>query len=60
VSACVSCLGSSLERAFRAIKSVDLNVRPIHHRLPDRVTAHVFVAMLAYYVDLLHPRLQMH
>jgi hypothetical protein len=42
---------SAVERAFRSLKSVDLNVRPIHHRLPDRVRAHVFVAMLAYYVE---------
>lgn len=40
-----------VERAFRSLKSVDLNVRPIHHRLPDRVRAHVFLAMLAYYVE---------
>ncbi len=42
---------ATVERAFRALKSVDLNVRPIHHRLPDRVRAHVFLAMLAYYVE---------
>ncbi len=40
-----------LERAFRSVKSVDLNVRPIHHRLPDRVRAHIFLVMLAYYVE---------
>jgi len=40
-----------VERAFRSLKSVDLNVRPIHHRLPDRVRAHIFLAMLAYYVE---------
>jgi transposase len=42
---------ATVERAFRSLKSVDLNVRPIHHRLPDRVRAHVFLAMLAYYVE---------
>jgi transposase len=42
---------AAVERAFRSLKSVDLNVRPIHHRLPDRVRAHVFLAMLAYYVE---------
>ena len=42
---------ATVERAFRALKSVDLNVRPIHHRLPERVRAHVFLAMLAYYVE---------
>jgi hypothetical protein len=42
---------AAVERAFRCLKSVDLNVRPIHHRLPDRVRAHVLIAMLAYYVE---------
>lgn len=42
---------SAVERAFRSLKSVDLHVRPIHHRLPDRVRAHVLIAMLAYYVE---------
>jgi transposase len=40
-----------VERAFRSFKSVDLNVRPIHHRQPDRVRAHIFLCMLAYYVE---------
>lgn len=42
---------SGVERAFRSLKSVDLHVRPIHHRLPDRVRAHILVCMLAYYVE---------
>jgi hypothetical protein len=42
---------AAVERAFRSLKSVDLNVRPIYHRAPDRVRAHVFLAMLAYYVE---------
>ncbi|HEY5986612.1 MAG TPA: IS1634 family transposase [Streptosporangiaceae bacterium] len=42
---------SAVERAFRSFKSVDLQVRPIHHRLPDRVRAHVFLCLLAYYVE---------
>jgi len=42
---------SVVERAFRSFKTVDLKVRPIYHRLPDRVRAHVFVCMLAYYVE---------
>jgi transposase len=42
---------SRVERAFRSFKLVDLNVRPIHHRLADRVRAHVFLCMLAYYVE---------
>jgi Transposase DDE domain len=41
---------SQVERAFRSLKTVDLEVRPIHHRLADRVRAHVFLCMLAYYV----------
>jgi hypothetical protein len=39
-----------VERAFRTIKTTDLEVRPIHHRLAGRVRAHVFLCMLAYYV----------
>lgn len=42
---------SVVERAFRSLKTVDLKVRPIHHRLGDRVRAHVFLCMLAYYVE---------
>jgi hypothetical protein len=40
-----------VERAFRSLKSVDLKLRPIHHRDPDRVRAHVLLCMLAYYVE---------
>ena len=39
------------ERAFRSLKSVDLKVRPIHHRLAERVRAHVLLCTLAYYVE---------
>ena len=42
---------SQVERAFRCIKTVDLHVRPIYHRLADRVRAHVFLCMLAYYLE---------
>jgi hypothetical protein len=42
---------SVVERAFRTIKTVDLHVRPIHHRLEDRVRCHIFLCMLAYYVE---------
>lgn len=42
---------SQVERAFRSLKAIDLQVRPIHHRLEDRVRAHVFLCMLAYYVQ---------
>jgi transposase len=40
-----------VERAFRSLKTVDLKVRPIHHRLETRVRAHIFLCMLAYYVE---------
>jgi transposase len=42
---------SRVERAFRCIKTVDLNVRPVYHWLEDRVRAHVFLCMLAYYLE---------
>jgi transposase len=42
---------SGVERAFRSLKTVDLHVRPIRHREPDRVRAHIFLCMLAYYVE---------
>ena len=42
---------ANVERAFRSIKTVDLKVRPIHHRLADRVRSHIFLCMLAYYVE---------
>jgi len=40
-----------IERAFRSLKSMQLRVRPIHHRKADRVRAHVLLCMLAYYVE---------
>lgn len=42
---------TNVERAFRSLKSIDLMVRPIRHRTEDRVKAHIFVSMLAYYVQ---------
>jgi hypothetical protein len=42
---------SQVERAFRCIKTSGLEVRPIYHRLEDRVRAHVFLCTLAYYVE---------
>ena len=42
---------SCVERAFRCIKTVDLHVRPVYHWLADRVRAHVFLCMLAYYLE---------
>ena len=41
---------AQVERAFRSLKSIDLDIRPVHHRLAGRVRAHVFLCMLAYYV----------
>ena len=42
---------SAVERAFRCLKTVDLKIRPIYHRTADRVKAHIFLCMLAYYVE---------
>jgi hypothetical protein len=42
---------SLVERAFRCLKSVDLQIRPVYHWLADRVRAHVFLCMLAYYLE---------
>lgn len=41
---------SRVERAFRSLKSIDLEIRPIWHHLENRVRAHIFLCMLAYYV----------
>ncbi len=42
---------AKVERAFRCIKTVDLSLRPIYHRNEDRIRSHVFICMLAYYVE---------
>jgi transposase len=42
---------AEVERAFRCLKGVDLLVRPIHHRTAERVPAHIFLCVLAYYVE---------
>jgi hypothetical protein len=42
---------ADVERAFRTLKGIDLQVRPIRHRLEHRVKAHIFLSMLAYYVQ---------
>ena len=42
---------SQVERAFRSMKTVDLKVRPIRHHLEKRVRAHIFICLLAYYVE---------
>lgn len=47
-----SCKGLSVaELAFRSYKSVDLQLRPVYYRFPDRDRAHVFLSMLAYYAE---------
>ena len=40
-----------VERAFRSMKTISLKVRPVHHRLADRVRAHVLLCTLAYHVE---------
>jgi hypothetical protein len=42
---------ANVERAFRCLKAIDLQVRPIHHWTEPRVRAHVFLCMLSYYVQ---------
>jgi hypothetical protein len=42
---------AEVERGFRTLKGIDLSVRPIRHRLEDRVRAHILLSMLAYYVE---------
>jgi transposase len=42
---------SRIERAFRSLKTVDLEIRPIRHWMAQRVRAHVFLCMLAYHVE---------
>jgi len=48
------------ERAFRSLKTVDIELRPVHHRRADRVRAHVFLCILAYYVEWHAPSSQAH
>jgi transposase len=40
-----------VEQAFRCLKGIDLLVRPIHHRIAERVRAHILLCVLAYYVE---------
>jgi transposase len=42
---------AKVERAFRSLKSIDLHIRPIRHWTDDRIRAHVFLCMLAYYAE---------
>ena len=42
---------TEVEQAFRSLKSVDMRIRPIYHRIDDRVRAHIFLCVLAYYVQ---------
>jgi transposase len=42
---------AQVERAFRTLKGMELRIRPIHHRGEERVRAHIFLCLLAYYVE---------
>jgi len=42
---------AKVERAFRCMKTIDLSLRPIYHRNEERIRSHVFICMLAYYVE---------
>ena len=42
---------AQVERAFRTLKGIDLRIRPIHHHSEDRVRAHIFLCLLAYYLE---------
>ena len=42
---------SQVEQAFRNMKSVSLEMRPVHHKKDERILAHVFICMLAYYLQ---------
>ena len=42
---------AEVEQAFRSLKSIDLLIRPIHHRTEDHVRAHICVCLLAYYIQ---------
>jgi transposase len=42
---------AQVERAFRTLKGIDLRIRPIFHRTADHVRAHIFLCLLAYYVE---------
>jgi len=42
---------SGVEKAFRNLKTVSLQIRPVYHHLDERIKAHVFLCMLAYYVQ---------
>ncbi|MEA2014487.1 MAG: transposase, partial [Thermodesulfobacteriota bacterium] len=41
----------NVERAFRNLKTIQLEMRPVYHKTDDRIRAHVFLCMLAYYVQ---------
>ena len=42
---------SLVERAFRCLKGIDILIRPIRHHTEDHVRAHIFICMLAYYIE---------
>ena len=48
---CAATNPSLVERAFRCLKTVDLQIRPVYHWVAERVRAHVFLCMLAYYLE---------
>ena len=39
-----------IEQAFRNMKTVRLEIRPVYHKTDDRIKCHIFICMLAYYV----------
>ncbi len=42
---------AGVEKAFRNLKTVSLEIRPVYHKRDDRIRAHVFISMLAYYIQ---------
>ena len=42
---------AGVEKAFRNLKTVSLEIRPVYHKKDDRIRAHVFLCMLAYYIQ---------
>jgi hypothetical protein len=51
MSRCDGKRATLVERAFRALTAIDLQIRPVHHWIEPRVRAHVFLCMLAYYAE---------
>ena len=42
---------AGVEKAFRSLKTVSLEIRPVYHKSDDRIRAHVFLCMLSYYIQ---------